>query len=480
MTSTALQSTGRSIPTLEIEIWRVALWEEIGYAPHPGQVRLHLTSQEYQFVEAEMGRQWGKSTSAARGFAFPEWIRWRDTLTGWDYQECWPRNVLLVAPFLDQADIIFTQVHEIAHRRGIPLERDRSSGKLDLMTPEGSRLRCMSGQNPAAMRGPQWDIVIIDEGSYVKNLRRMVEEVLMPTLIRRRGKLIIMGSPDAPGSDTHRFALMGDDPGVPEWGHVRGPSSDNWYIPGWEDWIESQRRQGVPEDVILREYFAEFRPRRGLVYPEGASCVMGAEELRAMTPLLNEFGTWCRAIDWGFVNPCVVIVHARVGEMLFAWDELYVTMMTPDRVAAMLASQDGHYDFELNVADLERPDNIAFMAAYRHHGAKGAVPIKGSWVRKGTKPTVLDRIENLRTMMGMGLYRIHPRCRNYIRELGMERYPDSNEMLNVSEKPIDAHNHGSSASGYLAWFLFGRRRGPGGPGARPGEQRGKALAGYAA
>lgn len=456
MTLAVSPHTSQGLPTAEIELWKRAWWEEIGYDAHPGQVRLHELVRTHECVEANLARQWGKTTWAAKGEAFPEWVRWKDTVAeAWE----WPRQVLVIAPYLDQADIIFMECHRMAHERGVPLERDRSSGKLDLMTREGSRLRCVSGQNPAALRGPQWHLVIIDEGAYLKGLKQLVDEVIMPTLIARHGKLVIVGSPDAPGSDMHEFALLGDDPAIPEWGHMTGPSTDNWHVPGMAAFIESQRRRGVPEDVIEREYMGRFRPRHGLVYDKATDRVMAEADIRRLTPLIMEHGRWHRAIDWGFVNPFANITHAQIGEMLVAWDECYVQYETPDKLAPRLARDDQMYDFELNVADLERPDNIDFMAAYTYQGPKGEARLKGAWIKRGTKPPIVERIDNLRTLMGTGRYWIHPRCRNYIRELGMEKYRDPKGALNVGEKPVDAHNHGSSASGYLAWHLFGRQRG---------------------
>jgi len=419
----------------------------------------------HQYIECEAGRGGGKSYMASHGLAFPEFIRPKSTVKEWWE---WPRLVLVVAPQQDQAEIIFHDVYSLASKRNVPLERDRESG--DIITSWGSRIRCMTGNNPTAMRGYAWNLVIIDEGSYLARARYVVDTVLKGTIARRKGKIVIIGSPDAPGSFTHECMLRGKDPGIPEWGHVKFTSIDNWYIPWMAEFIESERRQGVPEDVIQREYFAEFVPHQGLVYPEYTKCIMDADEIAEVERLLfepgdndvwvcNENGEWARAIDFGFTNPHCNITHVKVNEKVYAWDEYYARQKTLDEHARYHAREDYEYEYSTNVCDVAEPGSIRYLANFEYKDpVKGVRRLKGKWILKGTKPPIIDRVDNLRRLMATGRYRIHPRCKQYLQELSIERYPEGNETKNFDEKPVDANNHGSSASGYLMWHWFGEER----------------------
>ena len=471
---------------MKIEPWRLAIWKEIGFEPHPGQTRLFQAFQDYQYVEAEAGRGGGKSYLAARGLVFPEFIRDKWTTKHWWE---WPRFILLVAPQQDQAEIIFQEVYALAKEWNIPLKRDRESG--DIITEWGSRLRCMTGKNPTAMRGYAWNLVVIDELPYLDRGRYVVDSVLKGTIARRKGKMVLIGSPDAPGTFAHECALRGDNPGVPEWGHVHWTSIENWYIPWMLEFIESERRQGVPEDVIQREYFAKFTSHHGLVYSDYHACVMSPGEIEDVEKIIfspskadsgalvcNSNGEWARATDFGFTNPHACITHVRLGETIYAWDEYYRRRAITEVHAEQYARMDQVYDYELNVCDLAEPATIRSLAAYTYDfPGKGKKKLKGVWILKGTKPAITDRVQLMQSWMATGRYRIHPRCTEYISELAVERYPEGSEAKNVAELPVDANNHGSSGSGYYLWHLFGGKVLSKAI-YRFGGERGKALTGY--
>lgn len=474
------------LPWIQIEPWRLAIWQEIGLEPHPGQTRLFNAYLNHQYTECEAGRGGGKSYFAGHGLVWPEFIRpkWT-TKHSWE----WPRFVLLVAPQQDQAEIIFAEVYDIAKKRGVPLDRDRESG--DIITKWGSRLRCMTGKNPTAMRGYAWNLVVIDEGSWLKNARFIVDSVLKGTIMRRKGKIVIIGSPDIPGSFTHECMLKGKNPDIPEWGHCHFTSIENWFIPWMEKAIEAERRSGVPEDVLQREYYAQFVPYEGLVYPEYQKCIMEADEIAEIERLIyspdenrpdvmvcNTNGEWARAIDFGFTNPHCNITHVKIGETIYAWDEYYKRQTILDDHAKHHAGEDLLYDYSLNVCDIAEPGSIRTLAAYKYqHPRKGWLRLKGKWILKGTKPPIVERVSLLRRWMATGRYKIHPRCKTYLQELAAERYPEASETKNPAETPVDAYNHGSSASGYLLWFWFGNTR-VAKDIYKYGEARGKALEGY--
>jgi len=412
------------------------MWESIGYKPHIGQMKLHSTIEQHTYTQCVAGRGGGKTEGLSVGDAFCEFVRFREATNYW-----WefPRYVLLIAPLLDQAEINFNIVQEYSDRIGIPLERDRSSGKLDLITYDGSRIRCMSANNPQAGRGFAWNRVYIDESASVRKLKTLVNEILKPTIARRKGKIVLSTTPDAPGSITEENFLKGLDPSIPEWGAVRFTALENTYIEWMGDFIDSERRAGTPEDIIQREYFAQFIARTGVVYQGfGSRCVRDFAR--------PENGKWFRACDWGFTNPFACLKCCLVGETLYVWDEIYVTKYNDEEKANLMKADDATYSFDTNIADDEDP------AAIDQAIKTGC---QGSWIRYA-KPNIIERIDTLRKRIARGAIVVHPRCRNLIREAGLYRYPSEQEMRNESEKPMDKDNHALDALGYLVDYLFGR------------------------
>jgi hypothetical protein len=269
------------------------------------------------------------------------------------------------------------------------------------------------------------------------------------------------------------------NPNNPYWKYVTWTSIDNWYLPWMESEIEAERLSGTPEDIIQREYYAKWIPHAGLVYPEATDCIMTDGEIKAVVELLRQgHGTWYRAIDFGFENPFACITHVMLNEVLYAWDEYYRCRETIDYHAAQLAYSDSKYDYSINVPDLENPSDIAFLTGYTYKGPKGTSRLKGAWVTSGSKPKVVDRVKELRRLMGKGRYRINPQCTEYINELGLEKYPDIKTMASPSEKPLDRDNHGSSASGYLVHYLLPVIYNAATRNTLFGEERGAYLQGY--
>jgi hypothetical protein len=449
------QTASKSLPRkITIPLWLAAAWKEVGYNPHRGQLKLHQLIQLYRRVLGIAGRRGGKSISVSRGILWPELIRRPETCpinpsTG---RRFWPRKCLLLAPTYDQAEIIFDEVIRLLEDRNAKLRIARKSvGRMHVETGEGAVLRAMSAGRPKSARGFDWDVVVADEISHVDDFR-IFPEVIFPSLKDRLGVFVGIGSPDYPGSEVHKLALAGLNPDNPYWGYATWTSSENWFIPWMAEEIEAERKSGTPEDIILREYFAKWVARTGLVYPQDV--VMDENEIYYVSAAIKKgFGVFYRAIDFGYENPFTCMTHVRIGEVLYCWDEYYQSHKTIDDHALRLAQDDLRFGYELNVPDIEGTSDIAFLVKYTYVSSKGQQRLKGAWVTSGSKPAVVERVDGLRTWMGKKLYRIHPRCVNYIRELSEERYPETSFVRNPTEKPIDTSNHCSSASGYLVYVL---------------------------
>lgn len=392
------------------------------------------------------GRRSGKSETVS-AIAASEFCKFKeDCKPG----ERWPKKILILAPEYKQARVIFGKIYRTIKRIGIPLKTDRfSAQEMELESTWGALIMCMTGRNKDAWAGFDWDLIIVDEAPIFKD-GRAFEEILYPTLLDGGGKFLAIGTPDYPGSFNHKWMLDGLDPDIDDWGFAHWTTLDNWYLPDPQEFIDRQRRT-VPEDIIRRQYFAEYTSRSGLVYNEYLQCIEDFDTDDIVQ------GRWHRAGDFGYINPFACLVVCQVGDTTYIVDEYYETERNNSEHAPYLKAMDQKYPFHnrksMNVFDPEDPGSIDYFSKWRNPGDKTS--IKGHWVKDYSKGGIIDRIDAIRRRMVAGLVKIHPRCKKTIREFSLYAYPEKKADKASSEKPIDKDNHSIKALEYLTEHLFG-------------------------
>ena len=452
---------------LRIEKWRAAIWDTIGFSPHPGQIRSFNNYLLHRFNWTVAGRRGGKSELGGKGIAYPEFVRSKDTVgeirvpdrdgNMITMEERWPKKILVIAPFYKQARIIFGRIHRLAIKNGIPLVTDQfSKNAMEIESAWGSLVMGATAKNIRSLPGYDWDLILADEVPlFMGDPEEVFEEALFPTLIDSLGSFYGIGTPDFPGSYTYDWMLKGQDPDINRWGNTHWTTYDNWHMPHFHAELE-EIKSDTPEDIFRRQYLAQYVPREGLVTPEAAECIMDEREAVAITPYVMDNAEFYRAIDFGFANPFACITAAIIGDHVWIWDEYYRTQRHLNQHAVVLANFDSRYKYKINICDPAEPQSIRLLAAHKYRGSKGKRKLGGGWVFNYEKPRVIDRIDLVRRIMSAGYFKIHPRCKELIKEYGLEKYPDRRALRNYDENPIDANNHGTSAVGYLIDFLFGK------------------------
>jgi hypothetical protein len=142
---------------------------------------LHTTQQEvyndpHRFIILITGRQWGKSTFAARAGA--GYSLTHDNSTG-----------MIVAPYADQAHKDFQEILKFIPERYI---EKVSARWLTITLKNGSTINMKSAENLDGLRGFTLDWVIIDEAAYCSE---EVWKVIQPELAIRKGRAWIISSP---------------------------------------------------------------------------------------------------------------------------------------------------------------------------------------------------------------------------------------------------------------------------------------------
>jgi len=121
-----------------------------------------------------------------------------------------------------------------------------------LRFPSGGIIVCKSADNPDNLRGEGLDFLVLDEADFVP--RRVWEEVLRPALADRKGRAVIISTPNVEGGWFHELVQrgQGEDPEIRSW------CLPSWTNPHLDPAEVDAARASLPAIVFRREFGAEF------------------------------------------------------------------------------------------------------------------------------------------------------------------------------------------------------------------------------
>lgn len=230
------------------------------FTPHAGQLRAIDAMAWARFSLVVCGRRWGKSRMAARRIIRellePERVVWN------------------VGPTYDLSGRVFSEVLKLMRAQvprslltaGLPavkVKRASDSGSQRIIElTNGSVLQGKSADNPDSLLGTGLDLVVIDEASRVG--RKTWEEYLLPCLLDRGGKAVLITTPLGFDWVYDLFQRGQDGPGRdPEWASIQSPSWENPYLKP-ED-IE-RFKSIMSKESFNQELGAQFTARSGRVF----------------------------------------------------------------------------------------------------------------------------------------------------------------------------------------------------------------------
>jgi hypothetical protein len=226
-----------------------ALFEHLGYEPHPGQQAIHDSKAPRRIVAC--GVRWGKSVSAAmEGLAAA--MQPAEHSVGW-----------VVAPTYDLTERVFNQVGIVAasHLRHRIVSLKENDRRLVIRNMGGglSEIRGKSADNPISLLGEGLDWVIVDEASRLKP--SIWENYLSQRLIDKQGWALLISTPKGKG---YFFDLF-------KRGQGADPDYQSWNMPSWSNplldrEVIEQERERLPERVFRQEFGAEFIEGSGAVF----------------------------------------------------------------------------------------------------------------------------------------------------------------------------------------------------------------------
>jgi hypothetical protein len=156
-------------------------------------------------------------------------------------------------------DLLWQPVLDLLSDMGIKVkEKNRSDGHI--LTDSGAWIQFggnTTKDEREKNRGPWWDVVIIDECQSQKDLRYLIETILEPELIDRKGKLVLSGTaPRIRGTDwEYYWDRKGDGATRLNWNLTQNP-----FIKDADKVLaEILREKGLTENnpLFVREYLGK-------------------------------------------------------------------------------------------------------------------------------------------------------------------------------------------------------------------------------
>lgn len=219
---------------------------------HFHETQALVAKDNTRFRVVDCGRQWGKTTLAC-------WEMFGCAVSHKD------RRVGYFATTFGQArDIAWKYLKEIT----APVwAKDPNESRLELFvrTQDGgvSEITLKGWESVETNRGTQFDLVVLDEVSKMRNFKDGWDGVLLGTLAFRRGKALFISTPYG-FNHFHDLYQLGQS-GNPDWSSYRFTSFDNPHLP--TDYLATIEST-VTKDFWAQEYLADFRRFTGLIYQE--------------------------------------------------------------------------------------------------------------------------------------------------------------------------------------------------------------------
>jgi hypothetical protein len=226
----------------KVRISKSALFEQIRYEPHAGQLLVHRSTASRRVVSC--GVRWGKSTLASVEIV-AALLQPRRDVRGWT-----------VAPSYNLTGLVFDRVVHIfeqrfPHRIKSISARDRS---LTVVNLGGGRstLEAKSADNPSSLLGESLDFVVIDEAATLKEF--VWTEHVSQRLLDRAGWALLVSTPNGRNwfAKLHRRGQRGRD-----------KDFESWSMPSWENLtldralIEAERAR-LGDEAFRAQYGGEF------------------------------------------------------------------------------------------------------------------------------------------------------------------------------------------------------------------------------
>jgi len=359
---------------------------------HAGQVAAEQLIRQRRRVVLRCGRRFGKTNLLARELL---WCVLRGGRVWWVA----PTHALCRTGFAYVEKMVSGLPTAIRHRvrlwRSPPYRLRYGDGEAEFY----------STRDPDSLQGAGNDLVIFDEAATEQAGDWIVEQFLSPTLLDRKGRLVIASTPKG----RNWFAEYCQRPDFTEF---HATTYDNPLIDREEI---DQLREQLPERVFRQEILAEI--------------VEDAGRFWDLQPAPSEEPVGTHAdicgIDWGYASPFAAVWLRRVGQQFHVVHEEYAAGLDADAQAKRVLAGPRASRY---VCDPSTPEGVrrAWHEAGLNAVAPGSRDREGGWAR-------------IRVWIRDGTLRVSPRCFNLLREfMSVEVSPRNPHDLIGDDHALDA------------------------------------------
>ena len=411
-------------------------FEFLDYKPHAGQKKIHALPDEKRFIVASCGRRWGKSMSAARE---------AETLVTQAN-----KNVWIVAPTYSTSERIFRIVYDdLIIKHNLPTRR-KSLNEQYIEFEWGSVIEGKSAEHPESLIGAGNDLVIIDEASKM-NLKKIFEMYLRPTLSDRKGRCIMISTPE--GYDGfYEYYIHAQKADM--WAAFNSPSWENHHAfpKGIDDPDLVEMKSSMTKEVFDQEMGAEFTSLSGRVYNDFSRRThVGNYPYNSMLPVFL-------TLDFGYLMPAALFFQvAKFGDKgedhIFIIDEIIheKNLKISDLVESIKKKNYRIARVYGDPAGYQMQSSVGMGEADIFRQLTGLPVITR---RDKLSRSIQSGISHVRQFMmsAEGTIRLHidQSCMGIVEDIESYRYPEHKEGSNLKNEPLKDgyHDHGCDCLRY--------------------------------
>ena len=343
-------------------------------------------------------------------------------------------NVLLLAPTFEMSRAtLWRTLKDIVPA---PWLAKTSESLLEMQFINGSRVECKSGDRPDRLRGRSLDYVVLDEAAYQQ--KSVWFEVLRPALSDRQGGALFTTTPA--GLIASWYADLWDEAGREEssWGRHQYTTVDGGWVTPEE---VAEARQMLDPRTFRAEYEASFEAPTGRVFPDFGDANITEEAVD------DGFDSLKIGVDFN-VATLPAIVCRIVGDELWIVDEVTLHNATTEQLGkALRAKYPGRH-----LMAYPDPTGGARKTSATDATATDHTLLEKSGIRiyeRRNPYAIRDKYQAMNWLIcdanGRRKLKVHPRCRDVIRDLKFMVY---REGTDAPDKSDPERSHHSDALGY--------------------------------
>lgn len=464
----------------EVYLDQWALFDEVGFDAHPGQVP--ILADEHRFQVASCGRRFGKSELGGHKLlpeAFLTYTMQNELLDRRKRREFW-----ITGPNYSDSEKEFRVLYNQLKKLDVPFDRpgtynDPIGGNMHISLWDGTfQVHGKSAAHPESLVGEGLHGMIVAEAAKVRE--RVWIKYLRPTLNDFKGWAFLSSTPEGKNWFYESWR-RGQDPKQRAWMSWRKPSWENPHVyplgatPAGLQAIRRMidERQMVDDEIaaslgvdpevaqLMMDMTQEaFNQEIGADFTEFVGRVFKDfdEEVHVTDLQFNPQWETYAAVDYGFTNPNVWLLLQvdPHGEHINVLDEVYEPGLGPDQFADEIIRRGlapsglrAFYPDPASPGDTNVLTRKLRVSARPHTG--GELKYRLDAIRKALKP-IANRGPNERPRI-----LFDRKCTHTISDFLNYRYPDTKteQDKNAPENPVKKDDHAPEALGRFFAGHFG-------------------------